>query len=137
MTLNNLGAIQMELRDFTKAEDNLMEALKIREQLAELNESTYVPSIASDNYNLALLYVRQGNLVAAKPYIEESVRIYRQILPHNPTNYGDQLARSLIVMIDTSPLDMLHRCSLNQEIVKVAASQTIKQAATEQLTTCK
>lgn len=67
-----IGELYLEIDDVTKAKDYFLQALAISE---EINSR---PDLANANYNLGLLYQRQGRKNLAREYWRQAQEIFHQ-----------------------------------------------------------
>lgn len=82
---NNLGILYIQMRQFEKAEFFIREAIRIRKNLAPINNH---PDYASSIDNLAIVYMEKGEYKEAEPYFLEAKNIREKTAGKMSINYG-------------------------------------------------
>ncbi|MBI5427508.1 MAG: tetratricopeptide repeat protein, partial [Nitrospinae bacterium] len=133
MTLNNLGALYADIQKHAQAETAYKEALSIRKKLAARNPDAYEPYVAATLNNIAGLYVFSLNRPdEAWRLVEEGLGIRRRLWNRFPPAFGDDLAKSLEVSIETGirlGKDKTDLCARAKEIEQVAYRADLKAIA--------
>ena len=87
LTLNNLGILQEDQKDYVQAENSYTEALSIYRKLAQTDSSTYSPSVAMTLNNLGALQKDRHDYVQAEKSYKEALCIYRTLAQTKPQTY--------------------------------------------------
>jgi tetratricopeptide (TPR) repeat protein len=95
MTLNNLGNLYWNLREFKKAEESYTEALKIYRALAEKDPGAYEPDVAMTLNNLGNLYWNLREFKKAEESYTEALKIRRALAEKDPGAYEPDVAMTL------------------------------------------
>ena len=95
MTLNNLGALYWDRKEFHEAEKVFKIALETYRNLAEENPETSMPYIAAILNNIGNLYWNTGKLSEAEKAYTEALEIRRELARENPEVYVPDMAGTL------------------------------------------
>jgi Tfp pilus assembly protein PilF len=94
-TLNNLGTLQSDYKDYSGAANSFQEALKIYQQLAQSNPQAYLPDMAMTLDNLGSLQSDSNDFAGAEKSFKEALKIYRQLDQASPKAYLPDVAMTL------------------------------------------
>jgi tetratricopeptide (TPR) repeat protein len=132
-TLNALGVLYGQSQKFTQAVDCYEQSLDAYHSLSKTGHGDYPREEAWVLNNLAGLAVEHHlPLKKAKIYIQQAVRIQRDLWNRDPSLYGDELAASLIVEAQLLGIPGSHggkACALISEALRISFSDVIKQGA--------
>ena len=78
-TLNNLGVLHKNLTHYKEAEQEYIEALKIRRELSEINREVYISDMATTLNNLASLHDDLNRYKEAEQEYKEALKIRREL----------------------------------------------------------
>ncbi len=95
MTLNNLGVLYSDTRDFAAARDIFEEARDIYAKLAAADPQTYENALARTLNNLGTLYRDTREFAAARDIFDEARDIYAKLAAADPQTYESALAATL------------------------------------------
>jgi len=113
--------------EFDESEALYTKALKIFEDLAKTNPTTYQKEIAMSLNNLATLQKSIENYDAAEKNFKKAISIYKELLPSNQNYYYPSIAMSLnnlgiIQMLKNEHKSALKSYQESLEIRKIAAN---------------
>jgi tetratricopeptide (TPR) repeat protein len=94
-TLNNLGLLHSNKKEYKKAEKDFLEALKIYRTLAQANPQTFLPYDATTLNNLGVLQRANNEYEKAEKDFLEALKIYRTLAKSNPQTFLPHLAATL------------------------------------------
>ena len=94
-TLNNLGNLQLDKKEFEDALKSYKEALDIRRELAKVNPQTYLPDVAITLNNLCNLQSEKKEFEDALKSYKEALDTYRELAKVNPQTYLPDVAITL------------------------------------------
>ncbi|MBI4389321.1 MAG: tetratricopeptide repeat protein [Nitrospinae bacterium] len=133
MTLNNLGLLYADTQKHAEAENAYKKALDSYRKLAEKNPGAYEPDVAMTLNNLAVLYVFNLNQPdEAWKLVEDGLEILRRLWIRYPPAFGDDLARSLMMLIEAGiKLEKNHAdlCARAREMERAAYREDLKDNA--------
>ena len=86
-TLNNLGVLHKNLTHYKEAEQEYIEALKIRRELSEINREVYISDMATTLNNLASLHDDLNRYKEALQEYIEALKIRRELAKTNHDAY--------------------------------------------------
>ncbi len=118
--LNNLGILQFQNNEYSKAEQNYKEALKIRRNIALKNPQIYLPEVARTLNNLGILQQNKIEYKKAKNSYEEALRIFSDLASVNPQTYLQYVAATL------NNLGALHQNELKYEKAEQYYEEALK-----------
>ncbi len=95
MTLNNIAGLHCDIQEFSKAENEYLEALEIRRRLAKDNPLAYEPDVAMTLNNIALLHSNIQEFSKAQNEYLEALETYRKLAKDNPQAYEPNVALTL------------------------------------------
>ena len=96
-TLNNLGLLLRDKKDFRAAQTAFEQALAIRERLAKTNPAAHEPDVATTLNNLGILFSdkKDKDYAAAQTAYERALAIQERLAKTNPATYEPDVARTL------------------------------------------
>lgn len=94
-TLNNLGLLQSDQKEYSEAELSYKEALILYRKLARVHPQTYLPDVAMTLNNLGLLQKAQNDYSAAQLSCEEALTLYRELARVNLQTWLSYVAMTL------------------------------------------
>ena len=94
-TLNSLGLLYNEMKQFIASRDVLREASHIRRKLAKADPQTYQLDLAITLTSLGHLYVGTRDFSAARKPLEEARSIFSKLTNVDPQTYKHELATAL------------------------------------------
>ena len=92
--LNLLGIICNNLHRSAETEKYYLDAIRIREKLAEENPDRYSAALAVSYNNAGTFYAGQGKPEKAEKYYLDAIRIREKLAEENPERYSADLAVS-------------------------------------------
>lgn len=95
VSLNNLGNLHQNLKQYSKAEKEYNEALKIYRDLAKSHSSEDISDVAMALNNLAILHTTLNQYKQAEQEYQEALEIYRELAKTNRDAYIAYVARTL------------------------------------------
>lgn len=97
ITLNNLGNLYSDTRKYDLSEAAYAEALEIYRQRSSENPA-WLPYVGRTLNNFATLFLFARKVDQAEKFGGEGVEILRQCWKENPDRYGNDLAKTLLVL---------------------------------------
>ena len=92
-TFNNMGNFYMDCQDWLNAERVILKSLEIRQRLAKANPNEYNELIVLTLGNLANMFDRKQNFVAAEKYLSNAIDLCESMVNNKDTIlFGSQLA---------------------------------------------
>ena len=90
-----------------QAEKEYAEALEIRRKLAEASPEAYLPDVAMTLFNIALLRIKQGNLIEAAQIAQESLEKFQTMAKLSPAAFNKDVddAKKLLEKIRAKQAD--------------------------------
>ncbi len=95
MTLNNLGSLLQDTRDYATANQHYRGALQIYRRLAEQSSQVYEPDLAMVLNNLGVLLEDMKEYPEARQHHQEALQIRRRLATQSPQAYEPALASTL------------------------------------------
>jgi tetratricopeptide (TPR) repeat protein len=128
VTLNSLGNLYSDMRKYDLSEAAYAEALEIYRQRSSENPA-WLPYVGRTLSNFATLFLFARKVDQAEKFGGEGVDILRQCWKENPDRYGNDLAKTLLVLahVMTSQKDKdASALALAKEAELVAMAKDIK-----------
>ncbi|MCK9441888.1 MAG: tetratricopeptide repeat protein [Methanothrix sp.] len=94
-TLNNLGILYSDLKDFKRAEEHYKRALTLCEELAKQNPEAFDSDLAGTLNNLGILCSDLSDFERAECYLRKSLHLYKVLATRNPDAFNPDLSEAL------------------------------------------
>jgi len=135
LTLVGLAAVYRNTDRHKEAADKLEEASGIYRKLASANPAVYQLDSAGTTNNLAIEHWEMHNTAKAQTEMEEALSLFRHLAKNNQAEYGDRLARSLLVyakILESAGQERAAVCPFLKEAGTAAQSEGLKELISRQ-----
>jgi tetratricopeptide (TPR) repeat protein len=95
MTLNNLGNLYRDIKEFKQAETAFHEALTLYRKLAKDNPAAFEADVAMTLNNLGILYCNMKEFKLAETAYQEALTLYQKLAKDNPAAFEADVAMTL------------------------------------------
>jgi len=130
-----LGTVYSNTDRHKEAVDKLEKASGIYRKLASANPTVYRLDFAGTTNNLAIEYWEMHNTAKAQTEMEEALGVFRQLAKNNQADYGDRLAKSLLVyvkILESAGQEQAAVCPLLKEAGTAAQSEALTELIARQ-----